>query len=95
MPLRMNGEGMLDMVDVHGYTHQVSPRVHKEALGLAWGLFIGAFIFNLLFYNMHPAMPEMNLTSDDKLQTHVCGIVWNLKKCLCGPSKKKEGDLSI
>ena len=90
MPLKMNNDGMLEMVDVHGYRHQVSAEVHKEALGLAWGLFFGAFLFNLLFYNMHPAKPEMNLTSEDKLQTHVCGTVWNLKKC--GSSVDKEGD---
>ena len=89
--MRMNLDGTLDMVDVHGYVHQVSAEVHHEALGLAWGLFLGAIIINLVFYALHPAMPEMNPTSDDKLQTHVCGTIWNIKKCSCGHSNDEEG----
>ena len=81
-------DGTLDMVDVHGYVHKVSAEVHHNALGLAWGLFLGVIIINLVFYALHPSMPEMNPTSDDKLQTHVCGTIWNIKK-FCG---NIEGD---
>ena len=87
MPLRMNPDGTLDMVDIHGYVHQVSAEFHHDALGLAWGLFLGAIIINLVFYKLHPSMPEMNPTSDDKLQTHVCGTIWNIKKCSCGSNE--------
>ena len=75
------------MVDVHGYVHHVSAEFHHDALGLAWGLFLGAIIINLVFYKLHPSMPEMNPTSDDKLQTHVSGTIWNIKKCSCGSSE--------
>ena len=91
--MRMNTDGTLDMVDVHGYVHQVSSDVHKDVLGLAWTLLFGAILLNLLFYKLHPAMPEMNPTSNDKLQTHVCGTVWNIKKCSFGTSYKKEGKM--
>jgi len=85
----MNSDGTIDMVDVHGYVHKVSANVHKDALGLAWCLFLGAILINLLFYKLHPAMPEMSPTSDEKLQTHVCGTVWNIKKCSCGTSNNE------
>jgi len=88
MPMRMNYDGKLDMVDVHGYVHQVSAEVHHNALGLAWGLFLGAIIINLVFYKLHPSMPDMNPTSDDKLQTHVCGTIWNINKCSCGSNEE-------
>ena len=39
-------------------------------------------------------MPEMSPTSDEKLQTHVCGTVWNIKKCSCGTSSN-EGILFV
>ena len=84
--MRMSIDGTIAMVDVHGYVHHVSADVHKDALGLAWCLFLGAILLNLLFYKLHPAMPEMSPTSDEKLQTHVCGTVWNIKKCSCGTS---------
>ena len=80
-------DGSLDMVDVHGYVHQVSAEVHYNALGLAWSLFLGAIIINLVFYALHPSMAEMNPTSDDKLQTHVCGTIWNIRKCSCGSNE--------
>ena len=90
--MRMSIDGTIAMVDVHGYVHHVSADVHKDALGLAWCLFLGAILLNLLFYKLHPAMPEMSPTSDEKLQTHVCGTVWNIKKCSCGTSNS-EGNL--
>ena len=75
---------VMDLVDIHGYVHQVSVEYHKNALGLGWGLFFGSIVLNIIYYKLHPAAPSFALTSDDKLRTHVCGTVWNWKKCVCG-----------
>ena len=75
---------VMDLVDIHGYVHQVSVEYHKNALGLGWGLFFGSIVLNIIYYKLHPAAPTFAVTSDDKLRTHVCGTVWNWKKCVCG-----------
>ena len=41
---------------------------------------------------MHPGMPEMNPTSDDKVKSYICGSLWNIKKCSCGTSDNDEGN---
>ena len=77
-------DGSMELVDVNGYVQQISADDHKNVMGLAWGLFFAAILLNLLYYKLHPAIPPMTVTNDDKLRTHVCGTVWNLKKCRCG-----------
>ena len=83
--VKLSAEGlMMDLVDIHGYVQQVSVEDHKNALGLGWGLFFGSIVLNIVYFKLHPAAPSFAVTSDDKLRTHVCGTVWNWKKCVCG-----------
>ena len=84
--LVMIPDGSMELVDVNGYVQQISAEDHKNALGLAWGLYFASLVLNLVYYKIHPASPPV--TSDDKLRTHVCGTVWNLKSCGCGGNFK-------
>ena len=85
MPLRMNHDGTLDMVDIHGYVHQVSAEVHHEALGLAWGLFLGAVFLNLLFYKGRIQIKYLKIKSVEiflKGYDHVYSMIFSQGK-LC------------
>ena len=76
----MPADEAMKLVDVHGYVQEISAKDHKNALGISWLLFFGAIIINLIYYKIHPAVPDFTINSDIKLRTHICGTVKNRGK---------------
>ena len=79
--------GDMVLVDMNGYKHPMTAGFVVKVLFLGWGSFLLAIITNCIYYIVHPM--ALKISPKDKLETFICGQIWDLEKCKCKPKPKK------
>ena len=52
--------------DIYGNDHDLTPYHIHVMLGVGWGCYLGSWVFNVIYYNVHPSAVEMWPLSDKK-----------------------------
>ena len=52
--------------DIYGIDHDLTPYHIHVMLGVGWGCYLGSWVFNVIYYNVHPSAVEMWPLSDKK-----------------------------
>ena len=59
------------LIDVNGYSHNMSPEFVIKVLVIGWIFFIMAILVNCVYYVIHPMAPQVH--PKNKLKTYLLG----------------------
>ena len=72
--LKMNSLSAMKLIDVNGVEHPLSDYNVTIILVVGWTSFILAYVFNILYYKVHPSGVDFNFSRfRNKLHFYICG----------------------